>query len=496
MTPTARILVIDAGTTGIRALVYDENTTILAQAYTEFPQYHPGPDRVEQDGNEIWEATRAMLSKALDSAGLQASDLTAIGITNQRATTVLWDTETGLPVTRAIVWQDTRTADRAAELSAEWGTKVYGRTGWALAPVYSSLSIEWMLDNVDGLRELAGAGRLAFGTVDSWLIYQLTGGAEHVISASNASVTGSYDLTTDQWYTEWLDALGIPVSIYPEVRDDSGVLGHTAVEAIGARVPIASSIADQHSALFAQGCIRPGMVKCTHGTGTFLDMTIGSTPVIDTASGLTSQIAWRIGGETVYALEGYAGSAVQWLRDGAAIIADSAESEAVAGSVPDNGGVYFVPALTGLSAPYWDAYARGTIVGINPGTTRGHLVRATLEGIVFSVRDFIDVMSAVSGHPISQIAVDGGASRNNLLLQFQADQLDATVTRPKNTEATSLGAALLAGLATGVWASPEEAVSTVEIEATFTPRLSAEQREAEYATWRRAVERSRGWLKK
>ena len=497
MSPTARILVIDAGTTGIRALIYDETATIPAHAYTEFPQYHPGPDRVEQDGAEIWDATRAMIAQALANAGLAAGDLTAVGITNQRATTVLWDRETGLPVTRAIVWQDTRTAGRAAELAAEWGDKVYGRTGWSLAPVYSSLSIEWMLRNVDGLRELADAGRLAFGTVDSWLIYKLTGGAEHVISASNASVTGSYDLTTDRWYTEWLDALGIPVSLYPEVRDDSGLLGHTSVEAIGARVPITSAIADQHSALFAQGCIRPGMVKCTHGTGTFLDMTIGATPVIDTSSGLTSQIAWRIGGETVYALEGYAGStgaAVQWLRDGARIIASSAESEEVARGVPDNGGVYFVPALTGLSAPYWDAYARGTIVGINPGTQRGHLVRATLEGIVFSVRDFIDVMSSVSGYPITQIAVDGGASRNDLLVQFQADQLDATVSRPKNTEATSLGAALLAGLATGVWASPADAVATVEIDATFTPQLDAEERDRQYATWRRAVDRARGWL--
>ncbi|MYW96081.1 glycerol kinase GlpK [Amycolatopsis rubida] len=499
MSALARILVIDAGTTGIRALVYDEQARIVAQAYTEFPQYHPGPDRVEQDAMEIWDATRRMVAQALGNSGTAAAEITAVGITNQRATTVIWDRETGLPITRAIVWQDTRTADRAAELEAEWGERAYRRTGWSVAPVYSSLSIEWVLRNVDGARELADAGRLAFGTIDSWLVYQLTGRAEHVISASNASVTGSYDLIADEWYTEWLDRLGIPVALFPQVRDDSGVLGHTTAEAIGARIPIASAIADQHSALFAQGCIRPGAVKCTHGTGTFLDMTIGSKPVIDPASGLTSQIAWRIGGQTVYALEGYAGStgaAVQWLRDGAAIIADSAESETVARRVADNGGVFFVPALTGLSAPYWDPYARGTIIGISPGTERGHLARATLEGIVFSVRDFVDAMSAVSGYPITQIAVDGGASRNDLLMQFQADQLDAVVTRPKNTEATSLGAALLAGLATGVWQSPEEAVATVEIDATFTPRMDAGRREDEYAAWRRAVERARGWLKK
>ncbi|WP_207475825.1 glycerol kinase GlpK [Tessaracoccus sp. SD287] len=495
---STRILVIDAGTTGIRALIYDAAAQVVATAYTEFPQYHPGPDRVEHDATEIWDATQRMISQALDQAALTPAEITAIGITNQRATTVVWDRQTGEPVTRAIVWQDTRTADRAAELGPEWGEKVYSRTGWSLAPVYSSLSLEWMLNNVEGLRDLADAGRLAFGTIDSWLVHKLTGGSTHVISASNASVTGSYDLTTDQWYQEWLDALGIPVDMYPSVVDDSGRLGTTSHEVFGAEVVIASAIADQHSALFAQGCIRPGMVKCTHGTGTFLDMTIGTTPVIDTASGLTSQIAWRIGGETVYALEGYAGStgaAVQWLRDGLKILGQSAESEELAQSVDDNGGVYFVPALTGLSAPYWDAYARGTIFGIGPGTTRGHLARATLEGIVFSVRDFIDVMSKVSGHAISTIAVDGGGARNNLLLQFQADQLNAEVTRPKNTEATSLGAALLAGLATGVWDTPEQAVATVEIDRSFTPAVDETERASAYATWRRAVDRSRGWLK-
>jgi glycerol kinase len=499
MSTTTRILVIDAGTTGIRALIYDEAATIHATAYTEFPQYHPAADRVEQDAEEIWTATRSMIDEALATAGLTPGDITCIGLTNQRATTVLWDRATGDAVTRAIVWQDTRTADRAAELAGEWGERIYSRTGWSLAPVYSSLSIEWLLGNVDGLRERAEAGEIAFGTIDSWLIHRLTGGREHVISASNASVTGSYDLGADDWDAEWLGALGIPVSMYPAVRDDSGLLGTTSVDVLGAEVPITSSIADQHSALFAQGCIEPGMVKCTHGTGTFLDMTIGTTPVIDTASGLTCQIAWRIGGETVYALEGYAGStgaAVQWLRDGLRISDDSAQSESLATSVDDNGGVYFVPALTGLSAPYWDAYARGMIIGIQPGTERGHIARATLEGIVFSVRDFIGAMSEVSGHEITQMAVDGGGAANDLLMQFQADQLAATVTRPSNTEATSLGAALLAGLAVGVWSSPQEAVSVVEIDATFTPTLPDDARDAAYAAWTSAVERSRGWLKK
>lgn len=494
-----RLLIIDAGTTGTRALIYDENSAVLAQSYTEFPQYHPESDRIEHDAEEIWEATMRMVAATLSTANLEPNQITALGITNQRATTVVWDRRTGDPITRAIVWQDTRTADRAGELAEEWGEKVYSRTGWSLAPVYSSLSLEWILDNVEGARALAEGGHLAFGTIDSWLIHRLTAGAKHVISASNASVTGSYDLMAEDWYEEWLTALGIPLTMFPTVCDDSGDLATTDVGVFGAAVPIASAIADQHSALFAQGCVKPGMVKCTHGTGTFLDMNIGPEPVIDTSSGLTCQIAWRMNGETVYALEGYAGStgsAVQWLRDGAAIINTSSDSESLARTVPNNGGVFFVPALTGLSAPYWDSYARGMIIGISPGTKRGHLARATLEGIVFSVRDFIDAMSRVSGHEITRIAVDGGASGNNLLMQMQADQLDAQVVRPRNTEATSAGAALLAGLAVGVWSSVEEAFSTQEIEATFSPNMDSEKRAAEYARWSDAVSRTRGWAKK
>lgn len=492
------LLVIDAGTTGTRALIHDENAVVLAQAYTEFTQYHPAPDKVEHDAQEIWEATKRMIGEALTSAGLEPGDISAIGITNQRATTVVWDRATGDPITRAIVWQDTRTAGRVDELAGKWGEKVYSRTGWSLAPVYSSLSLEWILHNVGGARTLADEDRLAFGTIDSWLIHRLTEGASHVISASNASVTGSYDLLTDRWYEEWLTALKVPLSMFPEVRDDSGHLGTTTMQAFGAEVPIAAAIADQHSALFAQGCIRPGIVKCTHGTGTFLDMNIGTTPVIDTSSGLTCQIAWRMQGQTAYALEGYAGStgaAVRWLRDGAGIIGTSAESEILAATVPDNGGVYFVPALTGLSAPYWDSYARGMIVGISPGTTRGHLARATLEGIVFSIRDFIDAMSAVSGFEITRIAVDGGASRNNLLCQLQADHLGVEVVRPENTEATSVGAALMAGIAIGTWPDAETALATQHIDATFSPSISEEQRAATYKFWTRAVSRVREWAK-
>lgn len=493
---TARILVIDEGTSGVRAIVFDENLEMLGHDYVELRQYHPQPGWVEQDPDEIWHSTTRVVHRALERAGVPADELTAVGITNQRATTVVWDRRTGRPVGRAIVWQDTRTAPRVAELAPTWGTQVYSRTGWALAPVYSSLSLEWILANVPEARELADAGDLAFGTVDSWVVHRLTGGERHVISASNASVTGAYDLLADEWYGEWLDVLGIPASVLPDVVDDAGLLGTTSAAVLGAEVPIRSAIADQHSALFAQGCVQVGDVKCTHGTGTFLDMNTGARPVIDTTSGLTCQIAWRFGGETVYSLEGYAGTtgaAVQWLRDGAEILRDAAESEELARSVPDNGGVFFVPALTGLSAPSWDATARGLIVGITPGTTRGHIARATLEGIVLSVRDFVDTMADLSGAPISTIAVDGGASRNDLLLQIQADVLGTDVVRTANTEATAVGAAMLAGLAAGVWATPREALATQEVDRVFRPADDTTYRDALLDRWERAVERAKGW---
>ncbi|WP_038129106.1 FGGY family carbohydrate kinase [Thioclava indica] len=495
---TKHILVIDSGTTGTRALIYDDRSHILTQAYTEFPNYHPAPDRVEQDATEIWDATKKMIDQALDNLKITMADIACIGITNQRATTVVWDRATGLPVTRAIVWQDTRTASRAQELAPDWGEKVYSRTGWSLAPVYSSLSLQWMLENVDGLKARAEAGELAFGTIDTWLIHCLTGGKSHVISASNASVTGSYDLLNDEWYGEWLEALGVPVSMYPSVVDDSGKVAETDPDVMGTAVPISGVIADQHAALFAQECVKPGNIKCTHGTGTFLDMLIGTEPKIDTGSGICCQIAWRKDGKTQYALEGYAGStgsAVQWLRDGIKIISSSKESEAEAMKAEDNGGVYFVPALTGLSAPYWDSYARGMIIGITPGTTRRHIVRACLEGIVYSVRDFVNAMTEISGYEINAVAIDGGASANDLLAQFQADQLGVDVIRPRSVEATSLGAALMAGLGVGIWKTESEAFGVGRNKTTFSPKTDEETRNAQYATWERAVERSRGWSK-
>jgi glycerol kinase len=490
------ILVIDEGTTGTRALIVDRASDIKAQAYTEFTQHHPAPDRVEHDALEIWEATRAMVARALDEAQLQPTDIAAIGITNQRATTVVWDRETGEPVGRAIVWQDTRTASFIETIREPWAEKAYHHTGWALAPVYSSLSLHWMMENVPGLRARGEAGELAFGTIDAWLIYKLTGGRTHAIAASNASVTGSYDLHHDEWYAEWLDFLGVPLALFPEVRDDSGHFGVTDPDVFGAQVPVSGAIADQHAALFAQGCVEPGTVKCTHGTGTFLDMNIGPNLAIS-QNGLNTIIAWRMDGETIYGLEGYAavtGSAVQWLRDGAEMIASSVDTEALATSVEDNGGVYFVPALTGLSAPYWDSFARGLIIGITRGTRREHIVRATLEGIVYATKDFLETMRRDAGVPIRSIKVDGGAARNDFLMQFQADLLDAEVVRPLNPEATSLGAAYMAGLAIGYWGSPQDCFAGQAIDRVFRPHMATAERERLYAQWTRAVERSMGWV--
>ena len=489
------ILVIDEGTTGTRALIVDRNSEIKAQAYTEFQQHHPASDRVEHDAEEIWQATQIMMRKALAEAGLEPGDIAAIGITNQRATTVVWDRKTGCPINRAIVWQDTRTASYIETIREQWAEKVYAHTGWALAPVYSALSLYWIMENVPGARKSAEAGDLAFGTIDSWLIYKLTGGKVHAIAASNASVTGSYDLLNNQWYGEWLDFLGVPLAVFPEVRDDSGNFGFTDPAVFGAAVPITGAIADQHAALFAQACVQPGTVKCTHGTGTFLDMNIGPNVAIS-QNGLNTIIAWRMNGETTYGLEGYAavtGSAVQWLRDGAEMIHASAETEELATGVPDNGGVYFVPALTGLSAPYWDSFARGMIIGITRGTKRAHIVRATLEGIVYATKDFLETMRRDSGVTITSIKVDGGAARNNFLMQFQADLLDAEVVRPLNAEATAMGAAYMAGLAIGYWDSPASCFAGQKVDRVFRPSMPAADRDRLYAEWTKAVKRCMNW---
>jgi glycerol kinase len=490
------ILVIDEGTTGTRALIVDHNSTIKAQAYTEFTQYHPAADRVEHDAEEIWQATQKMMQQALDAAGLKPADIAALGITNQRATTVVWDRKTGKPILPAIVWQDTRTAGYIETIRDQWAEQAYAHTGWALAPVYSALSLNWIMENVPDARERGKAGDLAFGTIDSWLIHRLTAGKVHAIAASNASVTGSYDLLNDRWYGEWLDFLGVPQSLLPEVRDDSGNFGMTDPALLGVEIPITGAIADQHAALFAQGCFEPGTVKCTHGTGTFLDMNIGPNLAIS-PNGLNTIIAWRMNGETIYGLEGYAavtGSAIQWLRDGAEMIRSSEETEALATSVSDNDGVYFVPALTGLSAPYWDSFARGMVIGITRGTKKAHIVRATLEGIVYATKDFLETMRRDSGVKIKSIKVDGGAARNDFMMQFQSDLLDAEVVRPLNPEATSLGAAYMAGLAIGYWDSPADCFAGQQIDRVFKPQMPAAERERLYAEWTKAIKRCMGWV--
>ncbi len=491
------ILVLDEGTTGTRALIFDKNSNIKAQAYTEFEQIYPAPNKVEHNAMEIWEKTLAMVKKALADAGLKPDDIAAIGITNQRATSVVWDRKTGVPVYNAIVWQDTRTAGFIDSIRDQWAEKVLAHTGSVINAAYSAHHIKWMLDNVDGVKERANKGELAFGTIDSWLIFKMTGGKVHAISEGNVSQAQVYDLVKHEYYKEWLDFLGIPMSMLGEVVDDACHIGDVDPAVFGAAVPITSALGDQMAALYGQQCLTPGTVKCTHGTGTFLDMNIGTNPAVS-KRGLNCIVAWRYKGVTTYMLEGFAGvtgSAVQWLRDGAEMITNSAETEAIAKSVEDNGGIYFVPAMAGLGAPWWDNYARGMIIGITRGTKRAHIVRATLEGIVYSTKDFLETMRQDSGVPIQSIKVDGGASRNDWLMQFQADMLDAEVVRPVSPEATSLGAAYMAGLVVGFWKDEAECFANYKADKIFKPQMPAEKVNALYEEWTKAVKRTLGWAK-
>jgi glycerol kinase len=492
------ILAIDEGTTGTRALIVDKESNIIAQAYSEFAQLTPAPDRTEHNAEEIWDATYRMMKKALDQAGLKATDIQAIGITNQRCTRLAWNRATGKPVHNAIVWQDMRNAGLVEQLRPTWGDKCYKHTGWPFGPIYTSLGLHWICENVPGVREAAIKGDVVFGNIDVWLIYKLTGGKVHATSASNASVNGIYDLYTNTWYKEWFDYLNVPVNAMPEVRDDDAFYGYTDPALFGAEIPITGNIGDQQAGLFGQGCINPGDVKCTHGTGTFLNMNIGDR-LTDSRSGTNVLVAWRMQGKTTYTLEGYAsvtGSAVQWLRDGAGLIEKSSESETLAASVPDNGGVYFVPAMTGLSAPWWDFSARGMIIGITRGTSRAHLARATLESIVYQTKDFLQSMKEDSGGiEIESMKVDGGAVKNDWLMQFQADVLNANVVRPVNPEATVMGAAYMAGLGSGYWSNMEEAFATLKVDKVFEPRMAAAQRDQLYGDWNRAIRHAMGWLK-
>jgi len=492
------VLALDQGTTGSTALVVDPDGRILGRGYAELPQHFPRPGWVEHDPEEIWATVGRSAAAALKEAGVAGGDVAAVGITNQRETTVLWERATGAPIHRAIVWQDRRTAGTCDRLRAEGREPlVRERTGLVLDAYFSGTKIRWLLDTVPGAGRRARRGEIAFGTVDSWLLWKLSGGRVHATDVSNASRTLLLGLRSVDWDAEMLAMLDVPREILPAVLPSSGVFGETVDHGWLPRgIPIAGIAGDQQAALFGQACHAPGSAKNTYGTGGFLLLNTGETPVAS-RHGLLTTIAWRIGSRTTYALEGsvfIAGAAVQWLRDGLGLIRTAAESEALAGSVPDTGGVYFVPAFVGLGAPYWDMYARGTVVGLTRGTGAAHLARAALEAIAYQSRDVLDAMAADAGMAPRALRVDGGAAANDLLCQFQADITNVPVLRPAVIETTALGAACLAGLGAGVWRSLDAVAGRAAVEREFTPAMDEETRARRYAGWRRAVERARGWV--
>jgi glycerol kinase len=492
------ILAIDAGTTGVTTLVVDEHGQVAAKAYREFPQSFPRPGWVEHDPDHWLAALLDASREALDAAGTQISAVAAVGITNQRETTVLWDRQTLRPVHPAIVWQDRRTAAACAALrESGWEERIRERTGLVVDPYFSATKLAWLLDQVDGARAAAEAGRVAFGTVDSYVLARLTGGAAHVTDRTNASRTMLYDIHRLTWDEEILDELRIPSPVLPQVLPSSGRFGMTDPDSfLGASVPVSGIAGDQQSALFGQACFEPGATKNTYGTGSFVLMNTGSAPA-RSASGLVTTIACGAADEPTYALEGsifVTGAAIQWLRDGLQIIDRADQTAEIASSVPDTGGVYFVPALTGLGAPWWDPHARGTIVGITRGTSRAHIVRAASEAMAYQTRDVIDAMRADSGLSIVELKADGGASAMDLLMQFQADLLGVPVRRPKIHETTGLGAAYLAGLGEGVWTSLDELAAQWQLDREFRPEERPGIDHA-YQGWRRAVERSRDWAR-
>jgi glycerol kinase len=488
------VLAIDCGTSGITALVIDEHASVEARGYREFPQHFPRPGWVEHDPSEIWDATVGAIGHALVTAGIEARDLAAIGITNQRETTVLWDRRTLEPIHNALVWQDRRTARRCDEIRTH-EDMIRARTGLVVDAYFSATKLEWILANVEGAREAADAGRLAFGTIDTWVITKLTGGASHVTDYSNASRTMLYDIYRRRWDDELLAMFGVPTSVLPEVRSSSGPFG--TAELYGARIPVSGVAGDQQAALFGQACFEQGMTKNTYGTGSFVLMNTGDKAPPPPA-GLLVTLACGHDGAVAYALEGsifVTGAAIQWLRDGLGIIGAAAETGPLAATVPDNGGVYFVPALTGLGSPYWDQYARGAIVGITRGTTRAHLARAAVEAMAYQTRDVVEAMQREAGVSLTELRVDGGASAMDLLCRLQADQLGVTVRRPAVQETTALGAAFLAGLAEGVWSSTEELAKTWRLDKEFEPEVDRTRADAQYTVWQRAVERARDWAR-
>ena len=487
------ILALDQGTSSSRAIVFDHNGQTKAVAQKEFTQIFPKPGWVEHNPMEIWSSQASVIAEAITSIDINGLDIAGIGITNQRETTIVWDAETGEPVYNAIVWQDRRTSEYCDSLKAEGYTdRIRSKTGLIIDAYFSATKIRWILENVPGARGKAEQGKLRFGTVDTWLIWMLTRGEVHVTDVSNASRTMVYNIHDLCWDKELLELFGIPASMMPQVKSSSEVYGYTKTTLFAHEVPIAGIAGDQQAALFGQMCTEPGSVKNTYGTGCFLLMNSGEKP-ITSSNNLLTTIAWKIGDTVNYALEGsifVAGSVVQWLRDGLGIIRSSSEVEALAASVPDNGGVYFVPALTGLGAPYWDQYAKGCMYGISRGTTAAHIARAALEGIAFQTMDIVNAMQKDAGVELAGLKVDGGASRNNLLMQFQADILGTSVIRPKVTETTALGAAYLAGLAVGYWESIDHIKSQWAVDASFTPSAPEEKVRELKAGWADATERT------
>lgn len=494
------VIALDQGTTSSRAILFRRSGEIAARAQYPFRQIYPRPGWVEHDPMEIWTTTARALAEAVDTAHIDPKAIAAIGITNQRETTILWDRRTGAPVYNAIVWQCRRTAALCDQLTAQGlGETVRQKTGLLIDAYFSGTKLRWLLDNVPGVRERAERGELCAGTVDSWLIWNLTGGKVHVTDHSNASRTMLFNIHTLQWDEDLCRALEIPMSLLPQPRSNSEIYGTVAPGLPGledlAGIPISGSAGDQAAALFGQGCFLPGQAKNTYGTGCFTLMNVGSEPVTSQA-GLVTSVAWTLGGRTTYALEGSvfnAGSAIQWLRDELGLIASAPECDRLAESVPDSGGVVLVPAFTGLGAPYWDMYARGTIVGLTRGTTRAHIARAVLDSIAFQVTDLVHAMNADAPCPITTLRVDGGASVSDIMMQTQADLLRLPVDRPDQVETTALGAAALAGLAAGVWDGLEELESLRRSQHVFLPWRDETACAADYRRWRRAVERSMRW---
>jgi glycerol kinase len=488
------ILALDQGTTSSRAILFDHAGSVAGLAQKEFPQLYPKPGWVEHNPQDIWETQSSVALEAMSKAGVSPGDVAAVGITNQRETTLVWDRRTGQPLMHAIVWQDRRTAALCDQLKARGLTPLIRRkTGLVIDAYFSATKLQWMLQNIKGARARARAGELAFGTVDSWLVWNLTGGRHHVTDVSNASRTMLMNIKTGQWDHELLDLFGVPRAMLPEIRSSSEVYGEA--DFFSTRIPIAGIAGDQQAALFGQVCTRPGMVKNTYGTGCFMLMHTGAKPVPSKRQLLTT-VAWKIGDKLEYALEGsvfIAGAVVQWLRDGLELIRTSSEIETLAGQVPDTAGVYLVPAFAGLGAPHWDQYARGLIAGLTRGTTAAHLARAALEGIAYQVADILHAMEADSGIKLKELRVDGGASQNNLLMQFQADLLGVPVVRPRVAETTALGAAYLAGLAVKFWKDTKEIASQWQVDQRFAPSMRPADRKAKLAGWSRALERAKAW---